>query len=74
MKYTERETRLVVAWCMIMSAVNWFVFWAIKVTGSERPAYIVDLAFPMILAVAGAYILKRRLPDAPTAEVIAATK
>lgn len=61
-KYSERETRLIVAWCLITFAVTMLMQWAILTTGSPRPPYIVDLLLPVILAMTGVYILRKKIP------------
>lgn len=61
--YSERETRLIVAWCMITFAVTMLVQWAIATTGNVRPQYIVDLLLPAFLAVTGVYILRKKIPE-----------
>jgi len=63
-KYTERETRLVVAWILITCGTILMANWSISRMEYPRPPYIIDLLFPMIAAVTGVYILKRKIPDA----------
>lgn len=62
-KYSERETRLIVAWVLITGAIVLFMNWAIASMQYPRPPYIVDLLFPMIAAIAGIYILKWKIPS-----------
>jgi len=62
-KYTERETRLIVAWVLITCGTILMANWSISRMEYPRPAYIIDLLFPMIAAVTGVYILKRKIPD-----------
>ena len=59
--YSEREERLVVAWVLITSACWLFLQWSIAQVVA-RPPMIIDLLFPSMLAIAGVYILKFKIP------------
>lgn len=61
--YSERETRLIVAWCLITFAIVSFVNWSISTIGIPRPPYVIDLLFPAILVITGVYILRRKIPE-----------
>lgn len=61
--YSERETRLVIAWCLITFAISWFGWWAIATTGNARPPYIIDLLMPAMFAIVGVYMLRRKIPE-----------
>lgn len=60
-QYTERETKLIVAWTMITAATILMAKWSVSRMTYPRPAMIIDLLFPMILAICGIYILKRKI-------------
>lgn len=60
--YSERETRLIVAWMLITFALLGLVNWSITTIGVPRPAYIVDLLLPALAAVAGVYMLRKKIP------------
>lgn len=61
--YSERETRLIVAWCLITFAIVSLMNWSIATTGTPRPPYVIDLLLPAILAITGVYILRRKIPE-----------
>lgn len=63
MQYSERETRLIVAWVLITFSCALFIFWATEKISYARPPYIIDLLLPAMMAIAGAYVLKRKIPD-----------
>lgn len=62
-KYTERETRLIVAWILITCGVLLMADWSISRLEYPRPPYIIDLLFPMVAAAVGVYILKWKIPS-----------
>ena len=62
-KYTEREERLIVAWCLIFGSCLIIANWAIDYASVIRPPYIIDLLFPAMLAITGVYILKKKIPE-----------
>ena len=63
-KYTEREKRLIVGWVLITCAATLLANWSISRMEYPRPTFIIALLFPMIAAVTGVYILKRKIPEA----------
>lgn len=60
--YSERETRLIVAWMVITFGIAYLIQWSVDRMGYTRPQLIIDLLFPMMLLATGAYILKKRIP------------
>ena len=61
-KYSERETRLIVAWVTITTAIVLFATWSIQRMAYPRPPLIIDLLFPAVLAVVGVYMLRYKIP------------
>ena len=61
--YSERETRLVIAWMLITFGITQFINWAILTTGAPRPPYVIDLLLPAMMLIAGVYVLRRKIPE-----------
>lgn len=60
--YSERETRLIVAWVLITFGIFSLVNWSINATGIPRPPYIIDLLLPAMAAITGVYMLRKKIP------------